>query len=356
MARGDADSAPVDLLAGPIEPGVTPLDAARRALGEVPPLAVLAALAALVHLVVQKLLLPLMAVHKITLPTLLVLVAPFSLNLSVLAALVALGSGMVELVRAPLTYLSRRLLVAGLSSILVSMLALCAFAPEGTFIVGHILLATGALHTLVVQVAMITLRSQESLAGRTTVSLIASASLFPLAALMIRHADAGFLSFLAHAEGTVPALYGLGELGYLLMPIAAAFVVVPWESTSAGRFARRAGAFGVGITGLLFAAGATLPRELYGHVLYATLRLEWSLQKASLGYAVPVSLAAGAATAAIVSADPRKRQGGAGLLLWLAGGFNPLSPARLALSGLGAVLVCRAVLTLWEGRPKVSAT
>ena len=55
------------------------------------------------------------------------------------------------------------------------------FDPREDFCPYRSLLATGALHTLVVQVSMITLRVQGSLAGRTSVSLIATASMFPLA-------------------------------------------------------------------------------------------------------------------------------------------------------------------------------
>ena len=97
---------------------------------------------------------------------------------------------------------------------------------------------------------------------------------------------------------------------------------------------------------LLVTAAAVGPHELYGHLLYATLRLEWALERASLGYAVPVSLAAGAAMAATVSRDERHRQGGAGLWLWLSAGFNPLTPARLLMTALGAMLVCRAVIAV----------
>jgi hypothetical protein len=127
-------------------------------------------------------------------------------------------------------------------------------------------------------------------------------------------------------------------------------VVVPWEDQRAERAARRAGALAVALMALAFAAAARLPEQLYGHVLYSTLRLEWALERASLGYAVPVSLAVGAASAALVSRDPRQRQGGAGLWLWLAGGYNPLTPARIMMSALAAMLLCRAVLSLGAGR------
>jgi hypothetical protein len=346
MASGDADSPHDDELARAPRDLLAEGDG-RAAMADVPPLAILAAVMGVGHLLLQKLALPLVAAQKLSLPPVMIRVSAFALNLAVLAALIALASSVADLVRSRLTHTARRVLVAGLSGLLVSTLGLATVMPDGYLMTSHVLLATGALHTLVVQVSMITLRAQGSLAGRTTVGLIAAASVFPLSALLVRHCDNTFLAFLRVLEPGVPALYGLGELAFLVMPIAAAFVVVPWEDASAGRFARRCGAIAVGITALLFAAGAQLPREIYGHVLYAMLRLEWALERASLGYAVPVSLTAGAATAAMVSRDPRHRQGGAGLWLWLAGGFNPLTPFRLAMAGLGALLVCRAVISLW---------
>src|SRR6185503_9365219 len=124
---------------------------------------------------------------KLSLPTAMLLVSPFSLNLAVLCALIALSISVADLVRSQLSHMAR-----------------------------------------LWQVSMITLRVQRSLAGRTSVALISAASIFPLSALIIRHCDNTWLGFLHALDAGVPALYGLGELAFLLMPIAAAFVVVPW--------------------------------------------------------------------------------------------------------------------------------
>ena len=351
MARGEADSTHADELAGPAKdtpdaPGPEEPRGDRQAMARMPPLSLLAAFSAFAHVILHKLLLPLMAAKKLSLPYVLLLASPFTLNLAGVAGIAALAHASLDLVRSRLTHAGRRVLIAGLAGLLVSTIGLAVVMPTGYLMPSHVLVATGALHTLVVQASMITLRAIRSLAGRTTVALIAAASLFPLAALLVRNAEGGFFSLLVRAESTLPALYGLGELAYLIMPVAAAFVVVPWEDTAEGRLARRAGAAAVCAMALLFTAAAVGPHELYGHLLYATLRLEWALERASLGYAVPVSLAAGAAMAATVSRDERHRQGGAGLWLWLSAGFNPLTPARLLMTALGAMLVCRAVIAV----------
>jgi hypothetical protein len=314
-------------------------------LATVPPLAQLAAGAALCHVILQRLLLPLLVSQGRALPMILRLAAPYALNLAACAGLVALSVGALDMVRArALTYLGRRVMIAVLAGILVSTLALATFLPDGNVTPQLVLLAAGALHTYVVQIAMTVLRAQRSLAGRTTVALVAAASLFPLTSLIVRHAEP--FSHWPFAHEGVASLHALGELAYLFVPVAAAFVVLPWGDDATGRGARRAGAVAVCCMAVLFAAAARIPNALYGHVMYSTLRLEWALERASLGYAVPISLAVGAATAGAASRDARHRQGGVGLWLWLAGGYNPLTPSRIFMTALAATLMCRAILSV----------
>jgi len=312
-----------------------------------PALALLATGAAVVNALVYRLVLPLLVSQKVTLPAVLLWCAPFSLNLTAAAGLVALGVSVVDLTRARwLADMSRRLLIAFLTCIVLSTLVFATFLPAGRVNPQQVLVAAGALHTLNIQLAITIFRALSSLACRTTLGLLAASSVFPLASLL--------LSNLPSTQGMPldgsASLHGLGELAFLLVPLAAAFVVVPWGDTQAERNARRAGAVAVAVMALAFAAAARLPHEVYGHLLYSSLRLEWALERASIGYVVPVSLAVGAATSALVSRDRRHRQGGAGLWLWLAGGYNPLTPARILMTALAAMLLCRAVLTLGQLR------
>ena len=345
MSVGDVDST---YESEPDEPprSPSPTSVARwPRLSRVPPLALLAAGASLCHVVLFRLLLPLLASQGLTLPTVLQLGAPYALNLAACAGMISLTTGTLDFVLArDLTYLSRRIMLAVLAGMIVCTLALATFLPNGY--IGPqsqvVLLAAGALHTYVVQLALTTMRAESSLAGRTTVALVGAASIFPLSSLIVRHAEP--ISRWSFAHQGIASLHALGELAYLVAPIAAAFVVLPWSDDESGRAARRAGAVAVCLMAVLFGAAARIPNALYGHMMYSTLRLEWALERASLGYAIPISLAVGAATAAVVSHDPRHRQGGAGLWLWLAGGYNPLTPARVFMSALAAMLVCRAIL------------
>ncbi len=320
-----------------------------RVLSALPPLSALAAFAAVSHLAIYRVLLPVMASQKRPLPTLLLVSAPFALNLAACAGLVGFGASTFDFVRAhELAHTSRRILVAGLAALIMSTVVLATFSPGGQIGVQQVFLATGAVHTMAVQLAMAAMRVQRSLSGRITAGLVAAASAFPLASLLLRQWEP---SALAESKG-IASLHGLGELAYLLVPIAAAFVVVPWSDSSDAKRARTIGAMATGAMGLLFALATRLPNAMYGHILYSSLRLEWALERASLGYAVPVSLATGAALAASVSKVPELRQGGVGLFLWVAAGYNPMTPARLLIAALGVSLICRAVISAPTHNPQ----
>ncbi len=345
MSRGDADPSQSDAA-----PSTT--DGSLRALSAVPALTMLCTGAAVLHALVYQLILPLLVAHKAALPTLLLWCAPFSLNLAAASGLVALTACVIELVKAKaLADASRRLLIAFLCCIVLSTLTLATFLPAGRVTPQQVLVAAGALHTLNAQLAITSVRSVSSLAGRTSVLLIAASSLFPLISLLLRH--------LPSAQGMPTegsaTLHGLGEFAFLLTPLAAAFVVIPWDDSRSARRARRVGTIAVALMALAFAAASRMPQQLYGHLLYTTLRLEWTLHRASLGYAVPVSLAIGAAMASLASRDERHQQGGAGLWLWLAGGYNPLTPARIMMTALAAMLLCRACLSLGWDRAESTA-
>ena len=310
-----------------------------------PPLAGLCAVAAVIHLAIHRLVLPLIVSQGMLAPLVLRYAAPFTLNVAVCAGLVSFLVVSYELMRArSMTTKARRLLIGALSGVIASTVLLATFAPLGHVSVQHVLVAAGALHALVVQIAMVTLRITPMTAGRTTTGLVAASSVFALVSLLVRHFEP--MRTTQGSLDAVHALHGLGELAFLLVPIVSAFMLLPWDESAHGRFARRSGAVAVCAMALVFSAAARIPDALYGHLLYSALRLEWALDRASLGYAVPIGLAVGAATSGCLSRDPRHRQGGLGLWLWLSGGYNPLTPARLLMTALGATLLCRAILSV----------
>jgi len=314
-----------------------------RDLSALPPLSVLAAVAAVLHLSVYRVLLPVLASQKKPLPELLLTFVPLALNVAVCAGLVGFGTSSWQVLRTPrVAHVSRRVLVAALSVLILYMVGMATFSPSARMDAHQVFLATGAVHTMAVQLAVAAMAAQRSVSGRITAGLIAAASAFPLGTLLLRQWDP--TGSFAGGKG-LASLHALGELSYLLAPITAAFVVVPWSESNEARRARTVGAVAAGLMMVLFGFATLLPHAMYGHILYSSLRLEWALERASLGYAVPVSLAIGAAVAASVSRHSNSRQGGVGLCLFLAAGYSPLTPARLLLAALGASLICRALFS-----------
>lgn len=314
---------------------------------EVPGLALFSAAAAMSHIQLRRVILPFWIGRGGLVPEWIMQTEPFVLALAFFATLVThvwCISGFVQ--ERAFAHPARRALMVMLSGVLISSVLIAGLvqALNPDIRIRLVLMAAGACHALTWQIAMGTVRFDHSLSGRTTAGLIAAAALFPLGGLLLRHWQVLAHTQLAH-EG-IAGLHGLGELAYLLVPVAGAFAVVPWDDGPSGVRARRVGAVVVFLCGVVFAAASRMPEGTYGDYLYATLRLEWALERASLGYTVPVSLAMGAATAAVVSSDARHRQGGAGLFLWLAGGYNPLSPSRLLLLSAAVALICRATVGL----------
>src|SRR5262245_26341249 len=115
MSRGNADPSHPDSLApglpdGDIGSRVTP--AGGGSLASVPALSLLAAGSAVVNALVYRLVLPLMVSQKLVLPAVLLWCAPFSLNLTAAAGMVALTTSVIDLTRTrSLSDTSRRLLI-----------------------------------------------------------------------------------------------------------------------------------------------------------------------------------------------------------------------------------------------------
>src|SRR5690349_4165309 len=87
-------------------PGAGPFDTFRV----MPPLSLLAAVAAVTWITLHRLLLPLIASRKLAPPTLLLLIAPLALNVAACASLIALALGTIDFVRAQeLPFSARRL-------------------------------------------------------------------------------------------------------------------------------------------------------------------------------------------------------------------------------------------------------
>lgn len=135
-----------------------------------------------------------------------------------------------------------------------------------------------------------------------------------------------------------------GELTWLAVPLALAPALLPRGSGPKSR-ARIALIAGVSMCLAVMMVGLWGESHLhpdYSTVIYGALRVAALPERGTLVYVVVAALGLGAAVAGLCSPDPWKQQLGAGLALWIAGGYGPRSPIQILDHLLAVLLVVRA--------------
>jgi len=90
--------------------------------------------------------------------------------------------------------------------------------------------------------------------------------------------------------------------------------------------------------------GALTAGKDFGTILYGVLRLEAFSGLSPRAYAIPMGVAAGLVALLAIGGTENARQRAAGVALYVAAGYAPLSPALLLAMTLGATLLCRAAI------------
>jgi hypothetical protein len=282
-------------------------------------------------------------------------------NLSAIAGLVALPASLVGyLATRRWANIQRRLVIAGFAGLFLPIVALATLLspevlPHDDRTIKLVKVGIGAANVLAVLVGLIAVRRAAPAGVRLGV-LFATASCFlAFAALAIAE-----IRWISHTQWGVISFYvvrRLGEGAYLLMPIAVAMTLLPRTNDLRGRIALGAGALVAAVVAALVGWGILGLRGDFDIVLYGAQRLELFSDGAQvLGipltvlYVLPLAIGFGAGTAGLASTDPGRRQAGVAILLLLAAGFAPRSPAPLLSMVLGVVLLSRASIALGEPR------
>ena len=317
---------------------------------QAPPLALLAALAALCATVINQVLLPALGDKRgYRYAGLLDQVGAYATNLAAIAGLVALGFALLAFVRfSPLVPLRKRLMFAAFAGIFLPSIAMSALFERQRTTAETVLFAMGAAQVLVGLAGTAAARATESRYGRLLslgCTLMAASS---LTSQVLQLASRVQLSaWLLSAQRTAQ---GLGELSYLLLLVALAPMLLPAGSDGRARAARMAGYVALPLTlGGLYVAERKLGQD-YSLLLYHAQRVSLFIDAFPRLYSLPIVLALSAGLAALLGADRLKQQAAAGALLLVASGYAPFAPGRLLTSVLGAVLVCRTVLAGWAPR------
>jgi hypothetical protein len=133
-----------------------------------------------------------------------------------------------------------------------------------------------------------------------------------------------------------------GELAWLLFPFAVAPAVWPPRWSVRWCVAGAGGAIALNLVVVAGIAGDRVLHPHYATVLYGAFRVAALPERQTVLYMVPAAVALGAGLFAVLGPDPWRRQVGASLLFWMAGGYAGRSPVQLLDSVLSVVLLARA--------------
>jgi hypothetical protein len=329
---------------GPAPPSSTAEPVSGSALSRPPPLSVVATVAAVFAMAVNRVVLP-ASNDPARLEFLLSLGrwGSFATNLTGVAGLCALSVALYEIVRTPeYATLRRRLLIATFAGILLPSVALSTFFPREHTTGEMVLFGIGAANVLVVAVTMNAARFARPLLPRLTLVLFAAMALFSMVAqvliLMARaRLDAWQLS-------VAPFVRGIGEACFLLALFGAAALSFPM-----GRGVRRGLARAVSVTALLLAAGGFHAAQAgmrgdFALLLHHAQRVTLFIDTVPILYAVPLSVSLSTALGGLVSGSPARVQTGVGVILLLTAGYSPHAPERLLTLTLAMALLSRAVI------------
>lgn len=268
-------------------------------------------------------------------------------NLAAVCGLVALTLALLSVLRTPEhAPVRRRLSIAGFAGIFLPTTALATLLPAERTSTQIVLFGTGAANVLAVLLGLTAARRTAPAGIRAGLALVAVSAFFAFVSLVV-----SLLQPLPHsAMGVTVAMTmrRIGEVTFLLAPLAIGASVLPRAATLRARIALGAGVLAFGATLALGWWGLAELRGDFAVVLYGAARVELLLEQAPMAYVLLFAAAIGIGTAALASGDAAHRQAGAGVLLLVAAGFAARSPGRLLMLVLAVALLARACIALAE--------
>jgi hypothetical protein len=306
-----------------------------------PPLALIAALAAVIDLAINRV--AVRAFAQIADPMTILgwmRIGALPRNLSGVAGIVALFAALFAYLRMPgFAALYVRLPVAGFAGVLMPALTLATVLPRERMAPHLVLFGMFAAHVLICLFALAAI-GYRNRGVRLALALALLTSLQVLVVITIASVRAivagGFGGPVAYL-----ARHG-GEVTWLLLPCAVAPTLRPPRWSSRWTLAGAAGALALA---LVVAAGIAGEQSLHPHystVMYGAFRVAALPEAASIVYVAPTAVALSAGLFGVLGPDPWRRQVGAALLLWIAGGYSPRAPVQLLDTVLAVVLLARA--------------
>jgi len=268
-------------------------------------------------------------------------------NLAAVAGLVALTIALLAFLRSS-TYgpVRRRLALAGFAGVFLPTTALATFLPTERTTTEMILFGVGAANVLAVLLGVIAVRLSSPRGIRIGIALGAASCFCGFLSLVLPLVEP--LTRVAIAMHATELLRRVGEVAFLSAPGAVAFSIVPRDPSLRSRIAMAVGVFVAFAVVAFVIWGKMALRSDFDVILYGAMRVRLFLGFAPALYSVPFAIGFGAASAALLSGDPTRRQGGAAVMLFLGAGYAPTAPGQLLMLVLAMALLTRSSVTLGE--------
>jgi hypothetical protein len=315
-------------------------------LSRTPPLASLTAAAAVCSLLINRLLIPSLGKEsEYELVFDLIRAGHFAANLTAVAGLFAILTVIFNLVRTPeQASVRRRLAIACFAGIFIPTIALATFFPREKTSVHIVLLGIGAANVLIVIITMNAARLTKSSLARAVAVGFATMALFTLASQVYHLLTIHQLNAI-HVK-IVNVLKTVGEIGYVVALLSAAFFIFPRGTDLREQFARIATVvvFGASVFGFHIVQSALGSDFIL--LLYHAQRVSGLIDTLPFAYAFPISIGFAASIGALVAKDKSRFQAAIGVILLISAGFAPYSPERLLTQTLAAVLIARSIIAL----------
>jgi hypothetical protein len=328
-----------------------PWPLSRLPIDVVPPVATLAALAALVSMALNQLALPGLGAgaHTSQFPKL-AQAARFSANLAVTAGLITLVSCVSwALLGSPRLPLRRQLFVlsgAGvLAHIAVSALLFDPLAASRT----QIYFGVAAANLIGMAVGSAAVSSTRGPFLRLIAITMTALATLNLLTVVLDFAPDAQLDPWMHRAMLI--CKGAGEVVYLLLLLAAFPLLVPRELRMRALVAR---SIGFAVLVLTFYTQLTAEHKLhadYALLLYSAQRVSLWLDRYPLGYAVPFCLLLSASVTGLLYGGGIRLQAASGMLLIFSAGYATRAPGRLLSLAIGFMVLARALIALTEQAP-----
>ncbi len=321
-----------------------------------PPLAILAAVAAVADLFWNRVAVRLMTDDETGIAWM--RAGVFPRNLAAVAGIAALTWSLFGFLRmAGYAGLARRLMLSAVAGLLLPAFLLAIVVQKERVSILVVLIALGMANALAVLMGA-GAATYRSGALRWAVSFATASGALVLVVLIVASVRSLVELGLGGPVGFV-ARHG-GELAWHAVPLFAGwFLLRPAPKGapySMERLPDRRALVGAALTfALVVGLGAygqwVLHAHRFGTLLYGALRL--TLLPESIGwlYAISAGIAVAVAVLGLTSGSPMKAQVGAAVALWLAAGYAPRAPGQLLDFALAVVLLARAAqATDPEGR------